>query len=451
MGFEWNNIDEENNLNIFKKTPESTLDTSDVINEDVGCNSFFGVYNPLCPSPKSEERAQIMAKNFNQFIYLDNNATHPLLDSVRDKMNEMAKLIGNGSSDHEAGVKVRAFIEESRQNIADFLKIEDPSKLIFGGCGSEMNNMVIKGVAFNNLNSEKNEIIISNIEHKSILKSAKYLEKFGFKIKIAKANNFGAVPFTEIIPLVNEKTLLISIIHANNELGTVNNINMFAKHIKEKYPNILIHSDKSQSIGKTKNPYTDYLDFVTYTAHKFGGPVGIGALYIKDFNTIDSLIHGGNQEFKKRAGTYNQIQIFGMSKAILEIKDSDYDYVLKLKNYLIDELKKIDKQIKFNCDYSKNNNNNNYEYIPQYMSNTVSVKFNFQVEELIKFLSENGIFVSTSSACNSREKNPSYILKAIGLSDEESYSTIRISLSKLNTKDDIDYFIKNLNDFIKTS
>ena len=175
------------------------------------------------------------------------------------------------------------------------------------------------------------------------------------------------------------------------------------------------------------------IDAATFTAHKLGGPIGVGALYLKDKESIDPLIHGGNQEFQMRAGTYNAPLIFGMSAAILEIKYEHIQDMLKKREYLEQELKK-----NFDC---KINGGGTLRLV-----NTTSVTFNTKVlaEEIVQKLSDQGIFVSTSSACNSREKKPSYVLKAIGLTDEEAYRTLRVSLSPLTTYGQLDIFLAAL-------
>jgi len=403
-------------------------------NPIVKCNSFYSAYSPLCPSPNSGELAELMEKKIERFIYLDNNATHPLLDSVRDKMTEMAKFIGNPSSKHLAGERVRAYVEAARSNMANHIGTDDSSRLFFTASGSESNNTFIKGVAFKNIDNDKKEIITTPYEHKAVLRVVEYLSKFGFIPRYAQVDSNGLVDVDHLKSIVNENTLLVSIMSSNNEVGTVLPVHEYYNIVKEN-SDALFHTDMSQTIGKVPNVKVGELDAATITGHKFGGPIGISILYVKDRDSFDPLIHGGNQEFNKRAGTYNSIFISALNIAFEELRFIKYKETAKLRDYLDTKLLEL-----FDC-------NINCQLATR-MVNTTSVTFKGVIgDELISFLSDEGIFISSSSACTSHEKNPSHVLKAIGLTDEEAYSTVRISLNRYTTKEEIDLFINKVRDF----
>ena len=454
MAFNWNSLD----TSVASSAQPSADIYSEVkpieVKEEVGCPSYYAVYNPLCPSPSSEMRYKMMTKEFDRFIYLDNNATHPILPEVQDEMSKMMSMIGNGSSPHEAGVKVRAYIEEARTKVAKAIGLTDETdakKIIFTGSGTESINTFIKGVFFKNTDKNRNIILTTPFEHKATLNSINWLvERFDVVVHFIQVDSLGRyVMNTKFIEDNKNKILLASVMAANNELGIICDYQSLCDYLKGLDPNIKFHVDMSQTLGKMKgvsiipkDAFTrfdtnNYVDAATFTAHKFGGPTGISAFYLKDFDIVDPLLHGGNQEFQKRASTYNPIQICGMAKAIELIKDGDINKIQELRNYLEQQLK-IYFNVTINCEDANR------------LVNTTSVTFKYDVtgEQIIEHLSTNGIFVSSTSACNSREKNPSYVLKSIGLSDDDAYRTMRISLSKLTTKEDLDIFITELRNYL---
>jgi cysteine desulfurase len=380
------------------------------------CSSDYASYSPLCPSPKSERMHELTSKKFNQFIYLDNNATHPVLPKVANKIREMYDVVGNPSSRHEAGERTRAYLEQARAKIANKIGCK-PSNLIFTASGSESNNMVIKGTF--------NKVIISSIEHSCIINSSKKMNAF----EVGVFNN-GYIDLEKVIELSKEPCL-VSIMTANNETGSILPIHDYVNEIKFANPNALVHSDMCQCLGKMKDVKVGNLDFATFTAHKFGGPVGVSVLYIKDMNTIKSFIQGGHQEWDKRAGTYNMPLIVGMGEAIDNLVESDLPKIEALRNYMEDQLVKFGATI--NCKNSPR------------LVNTSSITFKeIYGEKLIEHLSNKGIFISAGSACNANEKKPSYVLKALDLTDEEAFKSVRISLNRFNTIEEIDILIKEI-------
>jgi cysteine desulfurase len=329
---------------------------------------------------------------------------------------------------------VRAYLESARANIAARLDIEDAATIFFTASGSESNNTFIKGVAFKNIDSDRKEIITTPYEHKAILRVVEYLSKFGFIPRYAQLDSSGLVDTDHLKSIVNENTLLVSIMASNNEVGTILPIHEYHNIVREQ-SDALFHSDMSQTIGKVENISISDLDSVTITAHKFGGPIGISALYLKDRDCLDPLIHGGNQEFNKRAGTYNAPLVSGMNIAFMELEKLDFARIAKLRDYL-DEQLLANFECRINCKDVER------------MVNTTSVTFkDFIGDELIEFLSGHGIFISSSSACTSHEKNPSHVLKALGMTDEEAYKTVRVSLNRYSSKEEIDIFIDTVKQF----
>lgn len=437
MKFKWSDETSADELD-FHEGLISEIKSKEAV---IKCVSYYAAHSPECPSPKSEDLNGLKNRTFNQFIYLDNNATHPILDSVKADMLRMIDIIGNPSSKHAAGEKVRAYIESARIDINTTLGrgpySETGSTILFTASGSESNNTFIKGVAFKNLNSERNEIITTKYEHKAVLNVVDYLEKFGFVAKYLDILPDGTINTDQLMSWVGPKTLLVSIIGANNELGVILPINEYARSIKKVDENILFHSDMSQLLAKTPKVSTKYLDAATFTVHKFGGPAGISVLYLKNVDVFDPLIHGGNQELKKRAGTYNAPQIVAAGRAFKELKNIDYDAIKEVRDYLESALRD-----NFDCFINCLDGDR--------LVNTTSVVFKDIVgDELILFLSNKGIFISASSACTSHEQNPSHVLKALGLTDQQAYNTVRITLNRFNTKKEIDILMCEIKNFLK--
>ncbi len=454
MPFLWDPKIENGSGFVFDSGSTSGLDENSGVNFATSdeCGAYFSVYSPLCPSPKSEDRDAMIAKTFERFVYLDNNATHPILPEVKEEMVKMMDVIGNASSSHDAGVKVRAFIERARINIAKKIGLvqeEDARRIIFTSSGTESINTFIKGTVFRNISSfgkfkdsEKNVIITTRTEHKATLKTVEWLsEKIGIEPIYLEcdANGLPIISWSDL-EQIKDRILLVTMMAANNETGTILPVHEYCDRFKKMSSAILFHSDMSQTVGKMKNVAVGNLDAATFTAHKFGGPIGVSVLYAKNFDLFDPLLHGGNQEFQKRAGTYNPIQIVGMSKAIELISDEKIDVIGNLRDYLEEKLSD-NFECRMNC------------RLADRLKNTSSVTFFYQfiADDLINYLSSKGIFVSASSACNSREKSPSFVLKAIGMSDEDAYRTIRITFNRINTKEDIDFLAEELGNFFKNS
>lgn len=361
-------------------------------------------------------------------VYLDNNANHPMLPEVIDIVCEEMKQVGNASSSHYFGQLAMSKVKEAHIKVASLLNVE-PGNIIFTSGGSESNNMFMKGLIFKKTSiNSKNRILFSKFEHKSI---STIMSKFVFpQISYAYAPSF-----TSLLDEVKESRDIIgfSHIYAQNETGVVYNqlLHLF-EDIKKINPSILLHSDMSQVIGKTKMPELDAFDAVTFSSHKIGGPLGCGILYLKNPSSISPLIHGGTQEFQLRAGTYNVPGIVGMAKAIEMSINLDFTEMVNLRNYMIDQIFKM-------------HNSKLISNTDKLLANTAAMILEgVNAKSLVENLSKFGVYISRGSACNSVNASPSDIYLAAGFTEREANSTIRISLNRWTTKEDIDYFLSKL-------
>lgn len=361
-------------------------------------------------------------------IYLDSAATTRLDSEVEKEMKKYSKEYGNASSMHKLGQRAKELIEDSRKIIAKKIGA-NAEEIIFTSSGTESNNLAIKGVFWSSY-PEKNHIITTKIEHDSILNSCKWLEKFGAKVTYLSVDSEGFIDLDELKKAITPKTMLVSIIHANNEVGTIQNLESIGKVCKEKA--VLFHTDACQSFTKTDLDVEKMnLDLVTLNSHKIHGPKGVGALYIRKGVEITPLLHGGGQEFGIRSSTQNVLGIFGFGKAV-ELDSSSKD-IEKLRDYFISELLKIPKT-KINGPLGKDR-----------ICSNINVCFeNIEAESIGSSLNSKKIFVSVGSACASNSLEPSHVLLAIGRSDLEANSSIRISISKFTTKEEVDIALSEL-------
>lgn len=367
----------------------------------------------------------------NQDIYFDNNATTKVDEKVLEAMMPYLKEdYGNPSSTYFFGKKVKEEIINAKKNIAKLLNAKI-SEIIFTSCASESNVTAIMNAI--KLNPNKKHIITTSVEHASILETMKYLEKTGYNITYLSVDKFGKINIEELEQSITNDTCLIAVMLANNELGNIYPIKEIGKIAKKH--NILFHCDAVQAVGKIKIDVADMnVDTLSLSGHKIHAPKGIGVLYVKENIPFTPLIFG-HQEYNRRGGTENVPYIIGLSKAVEMILDDNYqinDKLLELRNYM-------EKQIKENIEdviiYGDLNNR---------LPNTSNIAFNgVKADELLLILESFNIFISTGSACNSELAEPSHVLVACK-ADLENYSPIRISLSKYNTKEEIDIFIKRL-------
>jgi len=386
-------------------------------------------------------------------IYLDNAATTPLDERVKETMLPyLTHFFGNPSSTHQFGRKAKVLLEDARDEIADFIGAR-PSELYFTSGGTEANNFALKGMAFNQLGytpdggeKRRHYIISTSIEHSAVIDTLEYLKnRFGFEITYLKTDRFGEIDPDEFLKAVTDDTFLVSVMHANNELGILNSIASISEITKAK--NIMLHTDAVQSLGKVNfNVNELYCDTAALSAHKIYGPKGIGALYIRKDTPIDKFIHGGKQERDRRGGTENIAAIAGFQKAVQLLKKemkADIEKYKLLKKKLDFMLKhEFGDKVIFN---SKEGNGS--------LNNIVNISFNpantnVDPDTLLIKLDLKGIAVSSGSACTSGTVKPSHVLKAIGADDKTASSSIRISFGRFNNEGDVDIFVEALKDIL---
>ncbi len=374
-------------------------------------------------------------------VYLDNNATTPIHPEVKKAITEALALYGNPSSMHQQGRMARNAIEYAREKAASFIGVE-PNDIIFTGSGSEANNTVINYIYCNvpdcNICDRKNKhcykhIITSAIEHPSILQTLRCYEKRGVEVTYLPVDKFGTVAPDDVKKAIKPNTCLISIMFANNEIGTVQPIKEIAEIARRH--NIYFHTDAVQAIGKIHiNVHDLNIDFMTMSGHKIYGPKGIGLLYVKKGIKLCPLIYGGHHEKNRRAGTENTIGIVGVGKAF-ELLNKEMDVNNKKILALKQKLKKgfLEKipDISFNG-HPENS-----------LPNTLNVSFDYiEGESILLSADFEGIAVSTGSACSTGSLKPSHVIMALGVKPEKAHGSIRFGLGRENTEEDIDYVLE---------
>jgi len=370
-------------------------------------------------------------------IYLDNNATTPLHPEVKKIMTSMLDEYGNPSSMHTFGRQARQMIEDARGHVAALINAS-PDEIVFVGSGSEANNTVLslttcplRGCNLPALG--RPQIITTTIEHPCILETAKCIAGHSAEVHYLKVNELGRIDMDEFKETISKNTLLVSIMMANNEIGTIQDMAEIVK-ICRNY-GTLIHTDAVQAVGKIPIDVRELdLDFLSMSAHKIYGPKGVGALYIKKDSPFCPMIHGGHQEGGRRAGTENSLGIVGMGKAaemrMLEM-DAEAVRLRELKEYLRSGLNEKIENVHFIGDPENS--------IP----GTLNISFaGIEGEAILLYLDLEGIMVSTGSACASGSLDPSHVILATGLAQEFAHGSIRVSLGRENTKEEIDYTIE---------
>ena len=359
-------------------------------------------------------------------VYLDNAATTKVDEDVVEAMQPFfTEKYGNPSSIHSLGEESRQAIEEVREIIAKSIDAS-PSEIIFTSGGTEANNLALKGVT-----NKGDHIITTKIEHDSVIKTCKWLESQGIKVTYLSVDEEGFIDLNELEKAIISETKLVSIIHGNNEIGTIQDLENIGKICKKH--NILFHTDACQSYTKVELNVKKYnLDLVTLNAHKIHGPKGVGALFIKKGTKITSLAHGGGHEFGIRSGTENTPAIVGFAKAVeLGIKE-DVKQMIALRDYFIDELLKIP-------DAKLNGSRENR------LCNNINISFKYiEGESIGSFLDSEGISTSTGSACSSRSLEPSHVMMALENNPERAHGSIRLTISKYTTKEEIDFTLKEI-------
>lgn len=367
-------------------------------------------------------------------VYLDNAATTPVKKEVLGSMIPyFTEKYGNPSSIYRLGQITRAAIDETREKVAKVINARS-REIFFTSGGSEADNWAIKGVALAN-KDKGNHIITSKIEHHAVLHTCEYLERNGFEVTYLDVDENGLVDIEQLKNSITEKTILISIMFANNEIGTIQPVKEIGKIAREN--KIYFHTDAVQAIGNIKIDVEDLnIDLLSMSAHKIYGPKGAGALYVRQGIKIHPYIHGGAQEKNRRAGTENIPGIVGFGRAIelaYETIDEHNQKLTKLRDKLI-------KDIYANIDYVRLNGHSE-----QRLPGNVNFSFEFiEGEALLLSLDMVGISASSGSACTSGSLDPSHVLLAIGLPHEIAHGSLRLTLGDFNTEEEMDYVVDNL-------
>lgn len=365
-------------------------------------------------------------------IYLDYNATTPMSPEVLDFYKDQLSLYANASSLHEDGRRAKKEIEIARKNVADLVNVL-PEEIIFTSGGSESNNTVFNTMINLGKKLGKNLIVTTEIEHPCVLEASKRLADFGMEVVYLPVDEYGLVKEDEYKAALERNPLLVSVMTANNEIGTVQDIKKLAQLAHEK--GALFHTDAVQAAGKIPVDLKDWgVDYATFSGHKIYGPKGVGALFVKTGCKIEPLIRGGHQEKGYRAGTYNAPSIAAYGKAA-ELAKADIEHYTthtkalreKLKNGLLEKIPNI----KINGHPEK------------VLPNTLDISFpGAEGEAILLHLDLLGVDVSTGSACASGSLEPSHVLMATGLGPELAHGSIRFSFGKYNTESDVDYILE---------
>ena len=371
-------------------------------------------------------------------VYLDNNATTKVDEEVvKAMMPYFSDYYGNPFSLHLFGNETGLAVTEARQTIADILKAK-PSEIIFTASGSEADNLAIRGIAKAYKHRGKH-IITSTIEHPAVKNTFIDLMEDGFEVTMVPVDENGVMILDEFKKALREDTILVSVMHANNEVGSFQPVEEIGKITKER--KIIFHVDAVQTMGKVEiYPEKMGIDLLTFSGHKFHAPKGIGVLYKRDGVRFAKVITGGNQEGKRRPGTSNVPYIVGLAKALkMATENMKEEWVREenLRNYFEDEVSKRIPEIKINGKGARR------------LPGTSSITFKYlEGESMLLNLSLRGIAVSSGSACSSDSLQPSHVLLAMGVPAEYAHGTLRFSLSKYTTKEEIDYTIEALVEII---
>jgi cysteine desulfurase len=366
-------------------------------------------------------------------IYLDYAATTPVDPRVLKAMTPyFSKQFANTMSLHEMGQTTSEVIENSRKIIALFInaKVEE---IYFTSSATESNNLALKGVAFANREKGKNHIIISSVEHDCVLESSRWLRRQGFKVDELDVDKYGFINIDQLKKLINRSTILVSVIHGNNEVGTIQDIASIGKICRKK--NVYFHTDASQSLGKVKIDVEKMnIDLLTASSHKIYGPKGVAILYVRKGVVIEPIIHGGGHENGLRSSTSNVPAIVGMAKAV-EILQKEG----KKENERLEKLRNL--LIKGILENIKGTHLNGHPV--NRLSNNANISFpSIEGESLLMELDFEGVEVSTGSACSSRNLMPSHVLMALGAKPQTAHGSIRLSVGRFTTEEEIHKAVK---------
>lgn len=367
----------------------------------------------------------------NENIYLDHAATTYIKREVLKEMYPyLTKKFGNASSIYSLGEKSKMAIENSRSKVANALKSQT-EEVFFTSCGTEADNWAIKGVVLAN-RSKGNHIITSAIEHPAVIDTCKFLEGNGFEVAYLPVNEHGMISLDQLKASIKKNTILISIMSANNEVGTIQPVKEIGQIAKER--NIYFHTDAVQAIGHIPIDVNEFnIDLLSLSAHKIYGPKGIGALFVRNSTNIDTIIHGGSQEKGMRSGTENVASIVGLGKAI-EMASRDIDHnnkkIKALRDQFVNEVFQKIPRVKLN--------GHPIERLP----GNANISFEFvNGKSLLLFLNDRGIYVSSGSACSCGSLSPSHVLLAMNLPEEIALSSLRFTFGNDNTENDVNFVV----------
>ena len=384
----------------------------------------------ILPTSKVGKGASAMDK----LIYMDNAATTRVAKEVLDSMLPyFTEYYGNPSSAYTFSGRIADDVLKARGKIAEIIGAKE-REILFTGGGSESDNWAIKGVA-DALSKKGNHIITTKIEHHAVLHTCQFLEKHGYEVTYLNVDKNGIVDLDELKDAITDKTILISVMFANNEIGTIEPIKEIGRIAHEK--GVYFHTDAVQAFGHVPINVDELnIDLMSTSAHKINGPKGIGFLYIRSGIKISNLIHGGAQEYSKRAGTTNAASIIGFAKAA-ELAAKNMDETIRYESSLRDRLiERVTKEIPYSIVNGDLNNR---------LSNNANFCFRFiEGESLLILLDQSGICASSGSACTSGSLDPSHVLLAIGLPHEIAHGSVRLTISNETTIEDIDYAVETL-------
>jgi cysteine desulfurase len=372
-----------------------------------------------------------MAQNETKKIYVDYAATTSLDPRVLEAMNPFfTESYGNPSSINSYGLKAKNAVEEARSIVSEMMNAT-PKEIVFTGSATEANNLALKGHAFRE-GREVAHIAVTEIEHDCVLNSAKWLEKQGYRVTYLPVDEYGILKLGELEEALSNGVSLVSVIHGNNEIGTVQPLKEIGKICRDY--DAVFHTDAAQSYGKIPIDVEEMnVDMMTVNAHKLYGPKGVGSLYMRKGVRVEPLLHGGGQEHGLRSSTENVPGIVGFGKAV-EIRKKEMKTEGRSLTRLRDRLTK--NLLKIQDAYLNG-------HPSERMPNIANIRFSYiEGESLVLLLDDAGISASTGSACSSRTLEPSHVLLALGLKPELVHGSLRISLGKYNTEDDLDYIIR---------
>ena len=373
-----------------------------------------------------------------KFVYADNAATTPVLPEVIEEMAPVFSTAwGNPSSLHQKGREAKTLLDKSRERIAKVFNC-GAGEIYFTSCGTESDNWAIKGAAYRMRRKGRTHIVTSKIEHHAVLNTCEALEREGFTVTYVGVDEYGVIDMDELRRSVDDKTALVAVMYANNEVGTIEPISEICEIAHS--VGALMFTDAVQAVGNLAIDLSALpVDMLSLSGHKLGAPKGIGMLYIRKGVVIDNLIDGGGQEKRKRAGTENLPYIVGLAKA-LEIASerlSDLPRIEKMRDRLISELTKIP--------YSKLNG-----HPEKRLAGNVNIGFEFiEGESLLLWLDISGICASTGSACSSASLEASHVLLSMGVPHEKAHGSLRLSISHSTTDEDIDYIIEKVPEVVE--